>query len=174
MSAQPFQVRVIRSTRRKRSVGAQLVGNTITVTVPSWMSANETDKSVADMITHFERQRGTQRFDLPARARRLARQYDLPQVESIVWVSNMSARWGSCTASTSSIRLSDRMADFPDWVVDFVIVHELAHLVVPNHGPAFDALVARYPRSERAIGYLIAKSHAGDEPGEAMSGPVDG
>lgn len=162
MTAQPFMIEVVRSKRRKRSVGARLVGNTITVTVPSWMSTAETDRSVADMVRRFERKRTTENIDLAGRARRLARQYELPEPDSIVWVSNMAMRWGSCTAATRSIRLSDRMAGFPEWVIEFVIVHELAHLVVPGHGPQFDALVSRYPKTERAIGYLIAKSHDGD------------
>ena len=41
---------------------------------------------------------------------------------------------------------------------------ELAHLAVPDHGPQFQALVARYPRAERAVGFLIAKDLAPDDP----------
>jgi predicted metal-dependent hydrolase len=70
----------------------------------------------------------------------------------------MTSRWGSCTPSTGTIRISTRIAAFPDWVIDYVIVHELAHLHVPGHGADFWSLVQRYPRSERAIGYLMAKS----------------
>ena len=66
------------------------------------------------------------------------------------------SRWGSCTPATRTIRLSTRLAAFPDWVIDYVIVHELAHLVVHGHGPDFWDLVNRYPRTERARGYLIA------------------
>jgi predicted metal-dependent hydrolase len=70
----------------------------------------------------------------------------------------MASRWGSCTPATGDIRLSDRLARFPTWVLDYVIVHELAHLVVPDHSADFWKLVARYPKAERARGYLIAKS----------------
>ena len=72
-------------------------------------------------------------------------------------------RWGSCTPADGAIRISNRLAAEPSWVLDYVIVHELAHLDVPGHGPAFWSLVRRYPRTERAIGFLIARGleHAG-------------
>jgi predicted metal-dependent hydrolase len=70
------------------------------------------------------------------------------------WVSNQGSRWGSCTPSTREIRLSRRLEGMPAWVVDYVIVHELAHLLVAGHGPQFWRYVERYPRCERARGYL--------------------
>ncbi|HQV59032.1 MAG TPA: M48 family metallopeptidase [Ilumatobacteraceae bacterium] len=160
-----WQIEVVRSARRKRSVGARLVGEVLTVTVPSWMSAAEVDRHVADMVQRFARKHSSDHIDLAQRARQLARRFDLPTPTSISWVSNMRHRWGSCTYQTGTIRISDRMAGFPTWVLDAVIVHELAHLVVHGHGPAFDALASRYPLAERATGYLIAKSEHGDHPG---------
>ena len=44
----------------------------------------------------------------------------------------------------------------PAFVVEYVLVHELAHLVQASHGPEFWALVNRYPKTERARGYLMA------------------
>jgi predicted metal-dependent hydrolase len=70
----------------------------------------------------------------------------------------MLHRWGSCTPDAGTIRISDRLARFPDWVIDYVIVHELAHLAVADHSTEFWQLVHRYPKAERATGYLIAKS----------------
>jgi predicted metal-dependent hydrolase len=57
-----------------------------------------------------------------------------------------------------TIRISSRVAGFPAWVLDYLLVHELAHLVVGDHSPAFWEVVNRYPKAERARGYLIAKS----------------
>ena len=83
---------------------------------------------------------------------------------SIRWVDDMRTRWGSCTPRPGPSACRRRFMPYPDWVIDYVIVHELAHLRQPDHTPAFWALVDRYPRSERACGYLMAKS--GDAEGD--------
>ena len=71
---------------------------------------------------------------------------------SVRWVTNQNARWGSCTPGDRSIRLSDRLQKMPGWVVDYVLVHELAHLLESGHTPAFWAWVDRYPRAEQGQG----------------------
>jgi hypothetical protein len=128
------------------------------------------------MRKKFERRAATEGVDVEARARALARRYDLPQPSSVRWVDNQRSRWGSCTPADGTIRISSRLAAFPPWVVDFVLVHELAHLAEPSHGPAFHALVARYPRAERAMGFLMGAGVAGlagleDDDGDDPVGP---
>jgi hypothetical protein len=86
------------------------------------------------------------------------------------WVSNQESRWGSCTPVDATIRLSDRLRVTPSWVIDYVLAHELAHLLEPGHGPRFKALIDRYPRAERARGYLLGVTAAG---GPAPSDNVD-
>ncbi len=147
-----------RSKRRRKSVGGQLVGGTLLVTVPAWMSKADEALAVADMVRRFTRRRSAERIDLPGRAARLARRHGLERPAEIRWSDSMQSRWGSCTPATGAVRLSTRLASFPDWVVDYVLVHELAHLSVADHSPAFWSLVERYPLAERARGYLIAKS----------------
>jgi predicted metal-dependent hydrolase len=51
---------------------------------------------------------------------------------------------------------------YPQWVIDAVVVHELAHLVVRAHNPEFYELCNRYPLTERAKGFLIAKGWGDD------------
>jgi predicted metal-dependent hydrolase len=99
------------------------------------------------MKRRFERRRNADQIDLDARARRLATQYDLPQPESVRWVDNMTSRWGSCTPADGAIRIASQLAAWPTWVLDYVLVHELAHLAEPGHTPRFHALVARFPNA---------------------------
>ena len=153
-----FLVEVTRSARRKRSVGAHLVGDVLRITIPSWMSRAEESRWVDTMSARYRRKLSADRIDLHERASALARRYDLPRPNEIRWADDMTARWGSCTPGTATIRISNRLARFPDWVVDYVIVHEIAHLELADHSPEFWRLVHRYPKAERATGYLIAKS----------------
>lgn len=158
-----MEVSVLRSTRRRKTVSARLVGNVLEVRVPSWMSAAEEARYVEDMRRRFERRRDADQIDVEARARRLAREYDLPLPVSVRWVDNQTSRWGSCTPEDGTIRVSSRLAAWPSWVLDYVLVHELAHLAEHGHTAAFNALVARYPKAERATGFLIAKGLSPDD-----------
>src|SRR5205809_3418617 len=96
--------------------------------------------------------------DLKRRADELNRQHygGKLKIREIKWVTNQQKRYGSCTPAVATIRISDRVAQMPSWVLDYVLVHEMAHLVEANHSPAFWRLVARYPLTERARGYLTA------------------
>lgn len=153
-----LEVNVVRSTRRRTTAEAHLRGSMLEIRIPARFTAGQEQEMVTYFRERFERRREVEAFDLVARARLLAERYDLPLPTSIRWVSNQTQRWGSCTPEQRTIRLSDRMAGFPDWVVDYVIVHELAHLAELAHSKRFWSLVERYPLSERARGFLIAKS----------------
>jgi predicted metal-dependent hydrolase len=151
-------VRVIRSAKRRRTVHAEVVGDEIVVRVPARMSKADEARYVAELVGRLEKREQRGAIDLDARTRDLARRYDLPLPASIRFVDNQHSRWGSCTIDSGDIRVSSRLAEFPPWVLDYVIVHELAHLLVADHSPAFHALVDRYPKAERARGYLTAKA----------------
>ena len=159
----PFVVEVTRSTRRRKTVGAHLVGGVLRIALPSWMSRAEEAHWIREMSGRFERKMSADRLRLDERAATLARRHDLRVPVTIRWANDMRSRWGSCTPSQGTIRISTRLATFPDWVIDYVIVHELAHLDVLGHNAEFWQLVYRYPKAERAIGYLIAKSGDGDD-----------
>lgn len=161
--AEPFQVEVVRSKKRRRSVSAQMHGEVLRVSIPSWMSKTEEAANVAEMIRRFKRKLATQEVDLTKRASILAKRYSLHTPNNIEWAENLTSVWGLCTPTTKTIRLSTRLVGFPSWVLDYVIVHELAHLHISGHGPEFWNIARRYEKTERAIGYLIAKSGDSDD-----------
>jgi predicted metal-dependent hydrolase len=150
-------VEVIRSARRRKTVEARLGGGVLEVRVPARMSRRDEEQSVREMVDRFERKRCASLVDVEARARLLARRHDLPSPTGVRWVENQRTRWGSCTPETGEIRVSVVLAGYPRWVLDYVLVHELAHLVEANHSARFHELVHRYPKAERAEGFLIAK-----------------
>ncbi|HYY80988.1 MAG TPA: M48 family metallopeptidase [Actinomycetes bacterium] len=162
-------MRVVRSPRRRKTVTAYRQGGEVVVLLPARMSRREEAHWVQAMLERLERrERGRAApgdEELARRARLLARRWLDSAVEarSVRWVGNMRSRYGSCTPTDGTIRLSDRLAGWPPWVRDYVLVHELAHLAVPDHSPAFWRLVGRYPLAERARGFLIAKGMQEDE-----------
>jgi hypothetical protein len=161
-------VEVRRSPRRRRTVSAYRDGERVVVLIPAQFSPAEEREWVDRMLERLaSRDQRARRGDteLQARAARLAARYlhDHPvaaRPTSVRWVNNQNGRWGSCTPADRTIRLSHRVQDMPDWVLDYVLLHELAHLVVPSHNSAFWGLVARYPRAERARGFLEGVSAA--------------
>ena len=170
-------VRVVRSARRRKTVSAYREGDTVVVLLPARMSRHEEAHWVATMVERLgarERRRVLPGDEtLRRRALALSARYlgGAAAPRSVRWVGNMRARYGSCTAEDGTIRLSERIAGYPAWVRDYVLVHELAHLLVPDHSPAFWRLVAAYPLAERARGFLIAMGLEGS--GEAFSGGAD-
>jgi predicted metal-dependent hydrolase len=157
------QVEVRRSERRHRTVSARLRDGKLVVYLPARMSRAEEDRWVQAMVERFEARRLRSRLnsegDLQRRAAELNRLYFDGRLEwaSLRYVTNQNFRYGSCSPAEGTIRISSVMAEMPRWVRDYVLVHELAHLVEPNHSKNFWALVNRYPLTERARGYLMAK-----------------
>ena len=160
------RVEVRRSSRRTRTVTAYRERDTIVVLIPQRMSKADERTFVKDMVERVlarEARTSAPRGDaaLAARARELTDIYLAPALDdappepaAVSWVTNQQQRWGSCTASSGLIRLSHRLQPLPAWVVDYVLLHELAHLVEPTHSDRFWSLVGRYPAAEKAKGFL--------------------
>ena len=175
-------VEVRRSKRRRRTVSAYREGSRTVVLIPATFSRAEEHAWVGRMVSRLEageRRRRPTDATLAARAVDLSARYlgGRATPSSIRWVGTMTTRWGSCTPRDGTIRISDRIRGMPGYVVDYVVLHELAHLLVPGHGRAFWALLEDYPRLERARGFLDGVSMAkgidfGDDDldGEAAPG----
>jgi predicted metal-dependent hydrolase len=158
-------VEVRRSPKRRRTVSAYRQEGRLVVLVPARMSRAEEGEWVRTMVARVaasEQRRQRTDDDLERRALGLSRDHlgGRAVPSSVRWVSNQNSRWGSCTPADGSIRLSDKLRGMPAWVVDYVLLHELAHLLQPGHGPEFWQLLRTYPRLERARGYLQGVSAA--------------
>lgn len=160
-STPDWPVRIIRSAQRRKTVSGRLQNGELVIRAPTSLS----DKDLAPIIEGLKKrmiQRSQKPLssdeDLEKRAQALNKKYFDGRLRwrSVRYVTNQNSRFGSCTPEDGTIRLSHRLASMPDWVRDYVLVHELAHLVESNHGPRFWKLVNRYPLTERARGYLMA------------------
>jgi len=142
-------VRVVRSARRRRTVSARV----------------ERMRRLAERRDRRQqRLSGLDNDDLHRRATTLNERYFGGGLRfAIQYVAHQEARFGSCSPS-GSIRIAHRVAALPAWVRDYVLVHELAHIVEPNHSAAFWRIVERYPLAERAKGFLMALGVEADEP----------
>ncbi len=170
-----MEVIIKRSARRKKTVQARMVDGNLVVMVPASISELELAEHVSSLKARMVMRMG-KRDDahLARRAEHLNRRYfdGLLRWKSIGYSDRQMKRFGSCTIEDGTIRISSRMRDAPQWVEDYVVVHELAHLLEPSHNKRFKELVGRYPLAERAIGFLYAldmmerrKRRTGDGPG---------
>ena len=163
----PMKVEVVRSPRRRKTITAERREGAVVVRLPAGMSRTEERRWVHRMVSRLTEQERVHRLNarrtLERTAERLNQEYFDGRLRwtSIRYVANQRDRYGSCTPEDGAIRISDRVADWPAWVREYVVMHELAHLLIPSHSPRFWRLVERYPLAERARGFLIAKGWEG-------------
>jgi len=153
------EVRVIKSSRRRRSISAYREHGAIVIQVPARLSNSKIQEVIPEMVEKILSREAREKMSDKAlfdRALELLNQY-LPEFRvrpvSVVWRS-MNERWGSCTTLDRTIRISDRLNGAPSYVVDYLLVHELIHLEIPDHGGEFEKLLARFEGSEMANAYL--------------------
>jgi predicted metal-dependent hydrolase len=148
-----------RSPRRRRSAAASARDGVVVVRLPAGLSDGEEERLVTDLVAKVTgASRAAARGGdaaLQRRADQLADRYlDGVRASSVRWSARMRRRHGSCTPAEGSVRISRALATAPAYVLDHVLVHELAHLQVADHGPRFHALVDRHPHAARATGWL--------------------
>jgi predicted metal-dependent hydrolase len=162
-------IKIIRSKKRSKTVSARIEDGILLVRAPAAMGDEELTPIIEKLQKRLARRQARRTLDdadLEQRAQTLNRQYFEGKLQwtSIRWVTNQNRRYGSCTPSERTIRISHRLAQVPTFVLDYVIVHELAHLLEANHGKGFWKLVNRFPKTERARGYLMAMGLEEVEP----------
>ena len=158
-------VRITRSPRRVRTVAARRKDGVFELLIPASMSAKDSHVWARKMYAKYSSpgvSRGTSDGDLYQRAITLRDRYvpEAPPPAHIRWVRNQRTRWGSCSSATRSIRLSHHLQGMPQYVIDSVLIHEIAHLVHPDHGPQFRAIEARFERLSEAQAFLAGAAFA--------------
>lgn len=174
-------VEVRRSGRRRRTVSAYREGGRTIVLIPARFTKAEERHWVDTMLGRLaagDRRRRPGDAQLAERAAELSSRYldGRARPTTVRWVGNQLSRWGSCTPTDGTIRVSDRLKGMPAYVLDYVLLHELAHLVRPAHDRAFWGMLAGYPRVERARGYLegvAAAAGLGGAWGDDVGMPVE-
>ncbi|MGO2534068.1 M48 metallopeptidase family protein [Arthrobacter rhombi] len=162
-------VRVLRSVRRRRTVSGVWKDGAAVISVPATMSLRQENEWVDRMVPDIlaRRAKALGRYgenadsELMQRALRLNRKYFDSRAEplSVKWVRNQRTRWGSTSTGSGAIRLNHRLQQMPSWVQDYILVHELAHLIAEDgHGPQFKALEDRFERKAEAKAYLSGVS----------------
>ncbi len=143
-------------------MSARLVNGLLLVNAPLILSQERLDKIISGFKLKFERKKLKAGLDkeqnLLDLASSLNEQYfgNKLKIESIEYVTTQNSRFGCCNYRTARIRISHKIGMMPKWVRKYVVMHEIAHLIEPNHSRTFWDIVSRYKLTERARGYLMA------------------
>jgi len=153
------EFRVIRSSRRKRTLHAFRQNGVIEIHIPDRLSRRQEFDVIPEMIDLvLKRENRLRKSDgaLFEMCDQLLAEF-LPEFNerpiSVTW-RVMRERWGSCTTVDKTIRISERLNNAPDYALRYVLFHELIHLRIAGHGDDFQELLERYPEKERAEAFL--------------------
>lgn len=152
------EVEIRASTRRKKTGAAHWSGSRIVVQIPARVRGRERTAFVDDLVERLMTQRPQHTAgdaSLEERAKVLAELYNDGVIpESVRWVKNQQSRWASCSPASREIRVSSRLRQCPEWVIDAVLVHELAHLQEADHSVQFRLIADRHPRQAESALFL--------------------
>jgi hypothetical protein len=157
-----MDVRIVRSVRRVRTVSGSVREGRLIVRAPEGLCEKDLCLIIARFQKRFEQKQLkddlNKRENLFETASRLNAKYfdNVLYVKSIEYVANQQSKYGCCDYRNGVIRISHKVSSMPQWVREYVVLHEMAHLIEPHHGRSFWDIVNRYRLTERARGYLIA------------------
>jgi predicted metal-dependent hydrolase len=157
-----MEVKIIRSKKRRRTVSARLVNDLLLINAPFILSPERLDEIITDFKLKFSRKKLKTELDKEKNLSDLAKTLNAEyfsnklKIDSIEYTTNQNSRFGCCNYRTAKIRISHKIGLMPKWVRKYVLIHEMAHLIEPNHSRAFWDIVYRYRLAERARGYLMA------------------
>jgi len=171
-----MEVKVIRSSDRKKTIQAKMVGETLHVYLPLGMHLEDERKMIEKMKEKIVKKIHKKQINNDDYLITKFKEFNIKyfggklKVNSLEFVTNQTKVNGSCTPNKCTIRLSHKLLEMPKWVLDYVIMHEMTHLVHPNHSNAFWTKVGEYRYTERARGFLIAKGmeNMGESNGDEL------
>ncbi|MDA3026789.1 MAG: M48 family metallopeptidase [Actinomycetota bacterium] len=157
----PPNVEVRRSNKRRRTVSAAREGNKTVLNVPQGMSITEIEEIARNLINRMNERDPRAYFsddELFKRAQELSATYLFAKADpkSVAWSTRLTSTWGICTPLEGEIRITSRLQGMPQYVLDYVLLHELVHLVINDHGKDFESMMRTFEKKERAEGYLDA------------------
>jgi len=157
LQAKDMEIKIIKSKKRHRSASAKQKKGVLTISVPWSLSEKEINRLVHHFLKRFTRKKIESEAELFSRAHKLNQKFFQGKITnfSIIWSTRQKNAYGICNFRQRQIRISTRLKTVPSWVLDATIIHELAHLIEPNHSRRFHTLANQYPLSERAKGYLM-------------------
>ena len=165
-----MEVKIIRSPNRRHTVSAKMVNDCLVVAAPLRLSEENLTKIVSDFKLKFEKKKLKEELDrnqpLAEIAALLNKKYfsNRLKINSIEYVTGQNSKFGCCNYREGHIRISHKVGLMPKWVRNYVLIHEMAHLIEPNHSKAFWNIVCRYGLTERARGFLYAVGFNRNKP----------
>lgn len=156
-----MEIKIIRSRQRRKTASARMKNFVLEIRLPAWLSSSESQKIIEKITRSFKRRKKPKiasDAELKKLADKLNRQYFQGGLRyaAICWSQRQNSLHASCSIKNSTIRISSKLKTVPKWVLKAIIVHELTHLLVPNHSKKFWQIANRYPLMDRARGYLLA------------------
>jgi predicted metal-dependent hydrolase len=172
------EVEIRTSARRRKTGVAFWEAGHVVVVVPERMSRTARDGFADQLVKQLLQRTGRRHASdarLATRAAALADQYlGGVRPSSIRWSTRQQRRWGSCSLQSREIRITSRLQTVPEWVLDGVIIHELAHLLEAGHTARFHEIANRYPRHREAHTYLDGFGHGLTTAGFPVASDGDG
>ncbi|MCY4107679.1 MAG: DUF45 domain-containing protein [Chloroflexi bacterium] len=132
------------------------------------MSPDDEDRMISDVCERMARNNRVDRAEsdrlLLERAKQLDAEYLSGKAKpaDARFSPRLTSSYGNANLHSGVIQVAERLRQSPQWVIDYLLIHEMAHLIVPGHSTEFWGLVDRYRYAERAKGYLICMSQLED------------
>lgn len=170
-----MDVKIIRSPRRHRTISARMVNDCLVVRAPQHVSQERLDTVVEGFKIKFQKRKLKEALDRKQSLREIVEKLNEKyfanalKINSIEYVIDQNSKYGCCNYTHRSIRISHKVGLMPSWVRDYVLVHEMAHLLEPNHSKSFWSIVSRYKLAERARGYLLAMGFLAEDEQENVN-----